>query len=196
VFVDNATTEALLVRLSPGRILRWLAANGHAASEITDIEPGRARAQVLALSGNLDPFAKLEGATDAWKGVFSLVHSVAHLSIRVLATMSGLERSGMAEYLFPRVGAFVIYSTKTGVNLGGLATVFHEMLDTFLAALAGDELLKSCVYEPVCSEHWNAGCHACMHLAEMSCKYCNRRLGRHFVYGAQYETGFFELDSK
>ncbi len=191
VFVDNATTEALLFRLSPGRILRWLAANGHAVSETASPNSGHARAQVLTLSGNIDPFATLDDATPVWKEIFSLVHSVAHLSIRALATMSGLERSGMAEYLFPRVGAFVIYSTKTGVNLGGLATVFHEMLDHLLNALAGDELLKSCVYEPVCSEHWGAGCHACMHLAEMSCKYCNRRLGRHFVYGAPRMVGYF-----
>jgi hypothetical protein len=132
----------------------------------------------------LDPFVTFKDVPLVTRDAFTLVHTFAHLTIRVLSRISGIERTGLAEYLFPRIAAFAVYNTKAGNNLGGLNTVFAELQHELLETLERDVYVRTCVYDPVCESEWNSTCHACTHLSEMSCKHFNRGLSRRVLFGS------------
>src|SRR2546425_13096212 len=74
--------------------------------------------------------------------------------------------------LFPYTTLFrSVYNTKAGNNLGGLNTVFAELLHELLETLENDVYVRTCLYDPVCESEWKSSCHACTHLTEMSCKH-------------------------
>lgn len=183
IFVDDASTEALLFKLSPRAAVTWLQARGHAVPGDTRLSDQAARAWLLGELQNLDAFVTFKGVPLVTRDAFTLVHTFAHLTIRVLSKISGIERTGLAEYLFPRVASFAIYNTKAGNNLGGLNTVFAELQQELLETLESDVYVRTCVYDPVCESEWNATCHACTHLSEMSCKHFNRGLSRRILFG-------------
>ena len=185
IFVDDARTEALFFKLSPRAIALWLKRRGHAVPDTAVESDPTARAWLLAELTSLDTFLTFQGVPPLTRDAFTLTHTMAHLTIRVLSRISGIERTGLAEYLFPRLGSFAIYNTKASSNLGGLNTVFCELQEELLATLQSDIFVRACVYDPVCSSEWHSTCHACTHLSEMSCKHYNRGLSRAVLYGPQ-----------
>jgi hypothetical protein len=194
IFVDDSSTEALLFKLRPTALLEWLRRRGHDVPNEASAGDETARAWLLRTFRGVDTFVTFKDVPDLTRDAFTLIHTYAHLTIRALSRISGIERTGLAEYLFPRIGTFIIYNTKAGRNLGGLNTVYSEMQDRLLETLGGDVLLKTCVYDPLCISDWRASCHACTHLAEMSCKHYNRGLSRIVLYGQDAngpDAGFF-----
>jgi hypothetical protein len=194
IFVDDAATEALLFKISPKAIVKWLDHRGHLVLPGAGLSDQAARAWLLAELQSPDAFVTFKGTPPITRDVFTLVHTFAHLTIRVLSRISGIERTGLAEYLFPRVGAFAVYNTKASSNLGGLNTVFAELQDELLETIERDVFVRTCVYDPVCDSEWHATCHACTHLSEMSCKHYNRGLSRRILFGplnTGSDAGFF-----
>jgi hypothetical protein len=197
VFVDNAATEALLFKLSPARVARWLVARGHDLPVSATTNEQAARQWLLQNMRSVDTFVTLASTPPAAKDVFVLTHTYAHLVIRSLTRLSGIERTGLAEYLFPRAASFVVYNTKAGANLGGLHTVYAEMQEELLRSLREDLLLQTCVYDPLCSSEHGSSCHACTHLPEMCCKHYNRGLSRGVLFNptsAKGESGYWSVD--
>jgi hypothetical protein len=185
IFVDDASTEAILFKLSPVAVAGWLERRGHTVP-LPSLQSDRAaRAWLLAQVGQPDPFVTFVGVPPLTIDVFRLVHTFAHLAIRALSQISGIERTSLAEYLFPRLSAFAVYNTKVGDTLGGLHTAFSESQEGLLEALEQDVYLRTCVYDPVCETEWDASCHACTQLSEMSCKYYNRGLSRSVLFGTR-----------
>lgn len=187
IFVDDASTEAMLFKISPQAIVRWVQRRGHPAPAESGLSDQAARAWLLAEVQNPDPFVTFRDVPLITRDVFTLVHTFAHLTIRVLSRISGIERTGLAEYLFPRTGAFAVYNTKASSNLGGLNTVFAELQQELLETVERDVFVRTCVYDPVCSLEWHSSCHACTHLAEMSCKHYNRGLSRRILFESSAE---------
>jgi hypothetical protein len=61
----------------------------------------------------------------------------------------------------------------------------YYFLDTLKRKVADGELqARRCVYDPVCSNDGGA-CHACVHLAETSCRFFNLNLSRAFLWGGR-----------
>jgi len=194
ILVDDASTEALLFKLSPTKVVRWLVARGHKLPKEAQQNDQGARRWLLQNVTRVDTFVTLTPMTLAAQDVFVLVHTFAHLVVRALTRLSGIDRTGLAEYLFPRMAAFVVYNTKAGNNLGGLHTVYAEMQEQLLSTLREDVLLQTCVYDPLCSAEQGASCHACTHLPEMCCKHYNRGLSRAVLFNSPSSgktTGFF-----
>jgi hypothetical protein len=126
--------------------------------------------------------------TPITRAIFGITHTLSHILIRSAASLAGIDRTGLGEYLFPRIGALVIYNSHTVFNLGGLTTMFEENLEELLRNTRSNPLAQECVYDPVCKEQWNSSCHACTHLGEMACSFFNRGMSREYLFGPK---GYF-----
>jgi len=183
IFTRVSETEGLLVRLSPIRLIEWLSINLPEAVEKVPENEKDAQLWLLKNIGEVDRFVTGENMTRATKLLFGLIHTISHVFIRAAASLSGVDRTGFSEYLFPKIGTFVVYNSKTEFNLGGLTTLFEEELDVLLRKARYDPLNRECIYDPVCREHHNSSCHACTHLGEMACSYFNRGMSRNYLFG-------------
>jgi hypothetical protein len=130
--------------------------------------------------------------------VFTLLHTLSHIVLKQASTISGFDRTNLAEYLLPRTLSFVIYSNnRDEFNIGGMRTMVEQDLDHLLtqARTHGNE----CVYDPVCSERKGA-CLSCLFVSEISCSYFNQILCRDYLYGSRPNNdreriGYWELDA-
>ncbi len=182
LFVDTVETEALMFRLDPVRVLRWLELNGLAAGDLPDYGDEKAvRAWILNQMTSINPFREIPENQPITRAVYGLVHSFSHLVLRQAVIQSGFDRTSLSEYLFPRALSFVLYSNnRSKFTIGGLYTLFEQTLHEHLRAVVDKG--EACVYDPVCMEETGA-CHACMHISEMSCEHFNRNLSRRYLFG-------------
>ena len=183
IFVRAAETEALFVRLDPVRLVRW--AEDFRPGTVSDMPKDNraARLWLLRNVGEVDRFVTPKDLDPTTRLIFGIVHTISHMFIRAAAGLAGIDRTGLGEYLFPRMGAFVVYNSNTVYNLGGLTTLFEEELRELLKKTKYDPFAKSCVYDPVCSEHHDSSCHACTHIGEMACAFFNRGMSRELLFG-------------
>ncbi len=188
LFVDTVETEALMFRLDPARVLRWLALNGLTSSDLPDYQDETAvRSWILNRMGSINPFQEIPEDDPITRAVYRLVHSFSHLVLRQAVIQSGYDRTSLSEYLFPRALSFVLYSNnRTKFTIGGLYTLFEQTLHEHLRAVLDKG--EACVYDPVCTEETGA-CHACMHISELSCEHFNRNLSRRYLFGRIEEDG-------
>jgi len=182
LFVDTVETEALIFRLEPARVLRWLALNGLAIHDLPDYDDASAvRAWILNRTRSVNRFKEIPEEEPVTRAVYGLVHSFSHLVLRQAVIQSGFDRTSLSEYLFPSALSFVIYSNnRAKFSIGGLYTLFEQTLHEHLRAVMDKG--EACVYDPVCMEETGA-CHACMHVSEVSCEHFNRNLSRKYLFG-------------
>lgn len=190
IFTRVSETEGLLVHLDPLRLLTWLEERLPGAVGAVPTNEKNAKVWLLRNVGDVDRFVTGEGLTETTRTVFGLVHTLSHMFVRAAASLAGVDRTGFSEYLFPRLGAFVVYNANTEFNLGGITTLFEEELNILLNNVRYDPLAKECMYDPVCWEKMNSSCHACTHLGEMACGFFNRGLRRAYLFGAE---GFWRI---
>jgi hypothetical protein len=183
IFIRAAETEAIFVRLNPIRLLSWLAKILPGSVVEAPLSESLARLWLLRNVDEVDRFVTQNQMRLITREIFGIIHTLSHIFIRSAASLAGIDRTGLAEYLFPRIGAFVIYNSNTVFNLGGLTTMFEENLEELLRNTRSNPLAQECVYDPVCKEQWNSSCHACMHLGEMACSFFNRGMSREFLFG-------------
>lgn len=191
VFVNKAQTEALLIRIDPVALVKWTERRIPGSVGELPQKEADARLWLLRNVGTVDRFVTPAGMTPITAAVFGLTHTLSHIFIRAASLLGGIDRTGLGEYLFPRIGAFLIFNANTVFNLGGLTTLFEESLLELAGTAATDPLARDCVYDPVCTEHWRGSCHACTHLGEMACSYFNRGMSRSYVFGADSGPGLW-----
>jgi hypothetical protein len=180
VYADTADTEALLVRLSPTRVARWLNRRGHSlpSSALEDDRAARLAIVELATWGDGIQRSDVPAVSSE---IYTLVHSYAHRFVRRAATFSGIERSSLNEYLVPWHLAFFVYGAPRGnFVLGGLQAVFESDLHLLLRDVVDGE--HRCPLDPGCSRSGGA-CLACLHLGETSCRGFNTHLDRRTLFG-------------
>lgn len=174
-------TEGLLFRLDPVSVCRWLALRGR----ITDAPDEASAARLLLLQRSQIPDPYDEPTDTVGSDVLTLVHSMSHRLIRGIASMAGIERDAIAEYLLPEHLGFVIYAATRGdFVLGGMQALFQHDLDLALHDLTHGE--RRCALDPGC-RHAGRACVACLHIGEPSCRYFNRFLDRDALFG---ESGY------
>ncbi len=184
IFTRVSETEGLLVRLDPVRLLAWLEERLPGTVGAVPTDERDAKIWLLRNVGSVDRFVTGEGLTKTTRKVFGLVHTLSHMFVRAAASLAGVDRTGFSEYLFPRLGAFVVYNANTEFNLGGITTLFEEELNILLRNVRYP-LAKECMYDPICWEKMKSSCHACTHLAEMACGFFNRGMRRAYLFGAE-----------
>jgi hypothetical protein len=82
----------------------------------------------------LDEFKEREGRGGGSRSlcayVYLLLHSLAHQVMHALADVSGLDRDGLGEYLFPADLAFVIYRKGMTPDLGHISAMWRTTKPT------------------------------------------------------------------
>ena len=79
----------------------------------------------------------------------------------------------------PTLGTAVFCSHRFGATIGALTALFEDAAYQWLGMIAD---ASRCVYDPVCRDS-TGSCHACVHLAETSCRFFNLNLSRAFLFG-------------
>lgn len=196
IFVDQVQADALLLALNPDRVFVWLEQNGCRPIMPSGTEPSLARkAYFVQLFNGIHLRETLRADNKEARMVFSLIHTLSHLSVRQAALLCGLDRTSLSEYVLPRALTFALYCNhRFGATIGALTALFEQALAEWLNSIRDT---RRCVYDPVCRD--SAGnCHACTHLAETSCRFFNLNLSRAFLFGGhdkelgEIQVGYFD----
>ncbi|NHO53904.1 hypothetical protein GOB87_08020 [Acetobacter estunensis] len=180
VYGDLAQTEALLVKLDPTMILRWLIKRGFV---FADVSTGREAAEAI-----LAEMRSMDRPNPLTEQVIELVHSISHAFIKRAAVFAGIERSALSEVVLPAAFSFFVYAAARGdFVLGGLQALFESDLHHLLDGMVDDE--HRCALDPGCEDTGGA-CAVCLHLGEPSCRMFNTRLSRKALAGG---LGYFDV---
>ena len=155
VYTDSRNTEAWVLQLKPEAIREWLESNG---------------ADVAMLQG--DALSGLPALREDERYI-TMLHSVSHSAILVLAGLAGIEDESLEEILLPDVAGFALYSASG--ELGALGAVYEQSITAFADALPRG--LDKCRFDPVCTEHEGSACIGCLQLAR-GCERYNQMLSR------------------
>jgi len=186
IYVTQQNNEALYIKLDEGRVRRWLTENGVIDLPPEDISVGRAYLETYADFG---PF--LDEYKDRERGgvfprnlapfVYLLLHSLAHQMVHSLADVSGLDRDGIGEHIFPADLAFVIYRKGMTPDLGNISAMWRNHATEFLRRVIDQRGLR-CGSGSLCDSRGGA-CPACIMVSEVSCISSNLLLSRASLRG-------------
>lgn len=147
---------------------------------------------IYNFSENVDEFDSEEDAKDylfnlnesseEFIGLKKLIHSFSHILIKKSALYTGLNEDSCGELLFPKMGAFMIYSTSD-INIGGFLFLFENSLMEWFKDIKDAKLdVSECIFDPICMEEKGA-CFSCMYLPEYVCCDFNKYLDRDVFIG-------------
>lgn len=184
VYVVTQENEAIYVQLSPASVYKWLQQVG-----IGDLPAWHPSDPVL-LGGRIlevaQPFGRYfsllhEDDASTYRYVYTLLHTYAHVLMKNIAELSGLDLGSMGEYLFPTDLAFVIYRNGTTMDLGNLSSLWRNENNRFLANLL-ESSTHRCNSGSLCDSSGGA-CPDCIMVPETSCLAQNRLLSRAVLRG-------------
>lgn len=196
IFFDTTLADAIIFRLNPSRVYSWLEKIGFhpGLSKGTDSELIR-KAYYCKLFDGINCQNTIDQNNPEARVVFGLLHTFSHMCVRQAALLAGLEVTSLTEYILPRSLTFALYGNQRfSSSIGAMVSLYEDSLGTWLDNITSS---NRCVYDPVCLDH-GGSCHACIHLAETSCRFFNQNLSRAFLFGG-YDSvlntnisGFFE----
>ncbi|WP_340645411.1 hypothetical protein [Phenylobacterium sp.] len=185
IYVTEQNNEALYVKLDEGRVRRWLERNGIADMPAPEVSIGRA---YLESYEDFGPF--LEAYKDRERGssdrrlpayVYLLLHTLSHQLMHSLAEVSGLDRDGIGEHIFPADLAFVVYRKGMTPDLGNVSAMWRNHALEFLRRNIDQRMLR-CGSGSLCDARGGA-CPACVMVSEVSCIASNLLLSRSALKG-------------
>lgn len=121
------------------KIANWVCKNCGVELEFT--EEKDAKKYLFDLSEKSDEFIALK----------TLVHSFAHVLIKRASLYTGLHSNSCGELLFPKSGAFLIYSTSN-INIGGFLFVFENSLIDWFNDVKED--VSECIFDHHVLKKW------------------------------------------
>lgn len=173
IFTVTTNTEALLISLSAGRVLRWL----HERGSYAPTPPSNERDARLAV---LEMFAREPEDDEGPNEARMLVHTLSHTLLRALDDgQSGFGESSLAEWLVPETLTFGIYvSSFQAYTLGALWTLLRNRpLEWLQAAFSA---VWRCDNDPLCHHRQPRACERCLFLT-FGCPSFNDGLSRSIV---------------
>lgn len=180
IYGELVQTEALLIRLNPIMVRKWLLKVGQPIGAAVD-----SRSSAEAILSAMDP---LDRPNEVTRRVTELVHSFSHAFIKRAAVYAGIERTALSELILPTAFSFFVYAAARGsFVLGGLQALLESELHVVLDGLVDDE--HRCALDPGCEETGSA-CAVCLHLGEPSCPMFNTVLARKALAGGD---GYFDV---
>lgn len=184
VYVVTQGNEAIYARLDPETVYAWLS-----ATSVTDLPAWTATESVL-LGGRILETAHTFGRylgmlkTDdalTYRYVYTLLHTYAHVMMRNISELSGLDLGSLSEYVFPADLAFVVYRNGTTMDLGNLSALWRNENNRFLARMLEPETHR-CNSGSLCDTGGGA-CPDCIMIPETSCLAQNQLLSRAVLSG-------------
>lgn len=185
-YITQQRNEALYFKLDPERVRRWLVANGVADVPASDKTLGAAYLERYADFGTfLDEFKEREGRSRAPRSltayVYLLLHSLSHQVMHAMGDISGLDKDGLGEHLFPADLAFVVYRKGMTPDLGNISAMWRNHSADFLRRLVDPRMLR-CGSGSLCDTRGGA-CPACVMVSEVTCIGGNQLLSRSALKG-------------
>lgn len=187
IYVTQQKNEALYFKLHEERVRRWLAANGIQDVPRPDQQSiGAAYLERYSDFGAfLDEFKEREGRGAQQRHLcaytYLLLHSLSHQVMHSLADVSGLDRDGLGEHIFPADLAFVVYRKGMTPDLGNVSAMWRNHSGDFLRRILDPRLLR-CGSGTLCDTRGGA-CPACIMVSEVSCIGANQLLSRASLRG-------------
>jgi len=185
IYATKLDTEGVLFEFDRARILAWLLRNNYIEKDnIPDL--GDEIAVKLWFANNIrpdlvKPFSKIDPQYAATYYVYNLIHTLSHLLIRSAASMCGLDKNSISEYILPGVPAVLVYCQNSqGFNLGALFNIFEAYFDKWIERTY--KSAQECIFDPICIERYRA-CTGCVYLNEVSCQHFNHDLDRSLIIG-------------
>jgi hypothetical protein len=184
VYVVTQANEAIYVRLDPEVVYSWLQSVG-----VLDL-PNWSKDSTVMLGGRLlevaQPFGRYfsllrEGDASTYRYVYTLLHTYAHVLMKNIAELSGLDLGSMGEYIFPLDQSFVVYRNGTTMDLGNLSSLWRNENNRFLARLL-ESSTHRCNSGRLCDTAGGA-CPDCIMIPETSCIAQNQLLSRAVLKG-------------
>lgn len=184
IYVVTQENEALYVQLDAKLVYRWLESVGTVDLPIWDPD-----GEVL-LGGKLlevaQPFGRYfsrlkEEDASSYRYVYTLLHTYAHMFMKNVSELSGLDLGSLGEYLFPADLAFVVYRNGTTMDLGHLSSLWRNENNRFLARML-EASSHRCNSGSLC-DFGGGACPDCIMVPETSCVAQNRLLSRAVLKG-------------
>jgi hypothetical protein len=186
IYATKLKTEGVLFEFDRAKILSWLDRNNYVEHDsIPDIDDEKA--VKLWFVNNIrpeliKPFSKINPEEAATYYVYNLIHTLSHLLIRSAASMCGLDKNSISEYILPSVPAVLVYCQNSqGFNLGALFNLFEAYFDKWINKTY--QGAQKCIFDPICIERYKA-CTGCLFLNEVSCQHFNHDLDRSLIIGS------------
>lgn len=185
IFAYPFQTEGLLIDLDKIKIVNWLINNNKLV-----IDGEKITEEVTSYDDAKEILFNLEEDKEnsTYYEVKTLLHTLSHVLISRSSLYTGLDVNSCSEIIFPKSGAFVIYSTSN-VNIGGFKFVFENSLKNWFDEVKLD--VNDCIFDPTCIQEKGA-CFSCLHLPEYVCSEFNKFLDRDvFIGDYRYDVGFW-----
>ncbi|WKE65786.1 hypothetical protein PVT67_00585 [Gallaecimonas kandeliae] len=187
IYIIDQTNEAYYFRLKPSLVYDWLQAINPTPADSFAWSPSDTIRFGGRLLENAVPFGRFldnigaEQMSQVYPLVYGLLHSYAHVLMKVVAERSGLDLGSMGEYIFPADLAFVIYRNGTTLDLGNLSSVWRNDNKDILKELLASHTTE-CGAGSLCDEGGGA-CPDCLMIPETACLAQNRLLSRAYLCG-------------
>lgn len=184
IYVITQENEALYIQLNPKSVYNWLESIGTIDLPIWDPEGeilfGGKLLEVAQPFGRYFSRLKEEDAS-SYRYVYTLLHTYAHMFMKNIAELSGLDLGSLGEYLFPADLAFVVYRNGTTMDLGHLSSLWRNENNRFLARML-EASSHRCNSGSLC-DFGGGACPDCIMVPETSCIAQNRLLSRAVLKG-------------
>lgn len=160
-------TEGIMFDLDKDKLMEWVTCNSKNPENLPKEKSSR------------EFLFNLNQKSEDYKNLQKLIHTFAHILIKRASIYIGLNSDSCGELLFPKTGAFLIYSTSN-VNIGGFSFVFeNSLLDWFNNVKLE---ITECIFDPTCIDEQGA-CFSCAYLPDYVCSYFNKLLDRDVFLG-------------
>lgn len=191
IYITQQKNEALYFKLDEARVRSWLVANGVEDIPSAEVSLGAAYLETYNDFGSyLDEFKEREGRSSSGRSlssyIYLLLHSFSHQVMHTMADISGLDRDGLGEHIFPADLAFVIYRKGMTPDLGNVSAMWRNYAEDFLRRLIDPRSLR-CGSGSLCDTRGGA-CPACIMVAEVTCVGGNQLLSRASLKGGPAPT--------
>ena len=168
-------TEGIMFDLNKEKLVDWIFANSE------EVKPHGISAEEYLFN--------LDEASEEYRNLKTLIHTFAHILINRSSLYTGLNSDSCGELLFPKAGAFLIYSSSN-INIGGFSFVFENLLFDWFNNVKLE--VTECVFDPTCIDE-NGACFSCVYLPEFVCSHFNDFLDRDVFLGEKrFKRGFWE----
>lgn len=186
IYATKLNTEGVLFEFDRAKILAWLDKNGYVDHDLIPNLNDEDEVKLWFVNNVrpelIRPFSKIDPENAATYYIYNLVHTLSHLLIRSAASMCGLDKNSISEYILPSIPGVLVYCQNSqGFNLGALFNIFEAYFDKWMnTAFAG---AQKCIFDPICAERYKA-CTGCLFLNEVSCQHFNHDLDRTLIIGS------------
>lgn len=183
-YVYHKKTDAVLINISNEKIIEWLNMNNLDVSE--EYEDYDKNMLFLAKKPSPNEDENLDKSDEY---IYKLLHTLSHLFLKSVGSMSGYSTNSLNEIIIPHCGAFIIYKRPSSdFNLGAIKKTFKNNGNKIINQVTKD--IENCHRDPICSDVDSHSCEECVYMSTNSCENLNNHLTRKMLIGGDDMVGF------